>query len=305
MVRAAADAAARVEAVCSGEDPPAVLQGVCRPALGVALAALLALRAGAPCCRHCVQPHACEAEAVAAAAALAAAPAGRVDDYAPGAPAVLSALAFALLRAGVARAHPRFDVEQLGRHVGGAHPGFEAREGLACVRVLALAGGTHAAPSRLLERLASRGGPLLDELAPPAAAARAGAPALALHGIGAAVRAARAPPPGASPSALELDESDGDAAAGFVLDGLEALCVAARAVLAVPITPHAAALPSAARAPLVDVDASALAFAMRAHSAGTRTARGARFRALCSVAKAQRIGDAAAVLLLPPTMLSE
>jgi hypothetical protein len=304
-VRAAVDAAQRVRSVWSGEAPPAALVGIGRGALASALAALVALRAGSPCCRAATQPHACAAEATSAADALALLPAepSSAGGDAAVTPALAPALAFALLRGGCARCHPRFDLEAVGPCA--SSPGFCAREGLACLRVLALAGGCHAAPDALLARIVRRSGALLDELAPPPTRHDA-APPLALRGAAEAVRRALAPPPlppRAPPdgeAAARASEADADEAAAAVLDALDLLCVAVRAAFAgAPPPPHTA---------LVDVDATPLAAATRPPSGatgregrgdGSRALRARRLRALAAAAAVVRVADAAAVVTLP------
>jgi hypothetical protein len=342
-VRAAVDAAQRCEGVCSGEAPAGRLAGVRRAPLACALAARACLRAGAPCGHRDVQPHGAiaAADAAAAAAALAAAFPSRPPLQADGdddadadarrpprestaAAAVAAAdapsLAFALLRAGASRAHPLFELQTLAplcfdgggsaRTAAGAASAFRAREGLACLRVLALAGWTHAAPATLLERLRQSGGPLLDELAPrPPGALRAPPPPLALRGLGSAVRAALAPPRRASAAALALPathaseaatEADADAAAAEVLAALQALCSAARA--AFTAAPHTTPRGGAAT---LEVDASPLGAAMRGGGGAAggggapRAARAARLRALCAACRVTRTGDASGTVMLP------
>jgi hypothetical protein len=339
-VRAAVDAAQRVEGVCSGEAPARRLAGVRRAPLACALAARACLRAGAPCGHRDLQPHGAIAahDAAAAAAALAAAFPSRVWPPVPtdgtesdvdarptprestAAAAVAAAdapsLAFALLRAGASRAHPRFELETLSPlsfdDGSGAAAAFRAREGLACLRVLALAGWTHAAPGALLARLrSSRAAPLLDELAPwHTGALRAPPPPMALRGLGGAVRAALAPPrraaaavalPAGHGSAAEA-EAEADAAATDVLVAIEALCAAARAAFA------AAPQPPRGGAAALEVDASALGAAMRGGGGGgvaggggaARPVRAARLRALCATCRVTRTGDASGTVVLPP-----
>ncbi len=297
-MRLAVDAAHRCGAVCRGEAPAAALLGLRRDALAAALAARAALRAGAPCSRRAMQPHPLAHDAAAAMAAMAAlgpapdGPAATDGQHDAVSAAAAPALAFALLRAGAARAHPGFEFEEL-RGGAAAAPGFVAREGLACLRVLALAGWTHAAPAALLRRLRRRGGPLLDELAPAAAQHSRAPPPLALRGAAGAVRRALAPPPRAAAADAAAAAADADAAAEEVLCGLEALCGAARAAFLLA--------PPRADVAVLEVDAAALDAAMRrGGDGGPRAARGARFRALCCAARVLRApSGVAATVVLP------